>query len=206
MDAEAELGDIPDEFLDPITCERTRDGPRRPELTRDHARWPEIRFEIMEDPVTMPTSGTVIDRPTIVRLLSGGAASLSRGLSEPSPSAPVGAPPPHRRDGPLQPRQAHARDAGARRRPQGAHPRLPRLQAQGHRRGERRWRATDGARLTVRSRQASDSCSRHGPPTQSRSASCATSRAPGDARLRLPGRLTAADVRAEARSSREVGV
>jgi len=45
VDAEAELGDIPDEFLDPIT------------------------FEIMEDPVTMPTSGTVIDRPTIARHL-----------------------------------------------------------------------------------------------------------------------------------------
>ncbi|CAN0080528.1 unnamed protein product [Ascophyllum nodosum] len=43
--SEASLGEIPDEFLDPVL------------------------FQLMRDPVLLPTSGTVVDRPTIVQHL-----------------------------------------------------------------------------------------------------------------------------------------
>ncbi|CAM9996054.1 unnamed protein product, partial [Sphacelaria rigidula] len=44
-DAEASLGDVPDEFLDPVLC------------------------HVMRDPVLLPTSGTIMDRSTIVQHL-----------------------------------------------------------------------------------------------------------------------------------------
>ncbi|KAK1660478.1 hypothetical protein QYE76_048637 [Lolium multiflorum] len=55
MDAEAILGDIPDEFLDPI------------------------QYTLMEDPVILPLSRVTIDRPVIVRhLLSDSTDPFSR--------------------------------------------------------------------------------------------------------------------------------
>jgi ubiquitin conjugation factor E4 B len=54
-DMEEELGEIPDDFLDPITC------------------------TLMEDPVILPTSGKVVDRATIARhLLSDGTDPFNR--------------------------------------------------------------------------------------------------------------------------------
>jgi ubiquitin conjugation factor E4 B len=55
MDAEAILGDIPDEFLDPI------------------------QYTLMEDPVILPSSRVTIDRPVIVRhLLSDSTDPFNR--------------------------------------------------------------------------------------------------------------------------------
>jgi len=52
---EDQLGEIPDEFLDPITC------------------------TIMEDPVILPTSGQTVDRATITRhLLSDSTDPFNR--------------------------------------------------------------------------------------------------------------------------------
>ncbi|CAM9955066.1 unnamed protein product, partial [Ectocarpus sp. 12 AP-2014] len=43
--SEASLGEVPDEFLDPVLC------------------------HVMRDPVLLPTSGTILDRSTIVQHL-----------------------------------------------------------------------------------------------------------------------------------------
>jgi ubiquitin conjugation factor E4 B len=52
---EEELGDVPDEFLDPLT------------------------FVLMQDPVRLPTSGTVLDRSTITQhLLSNNIDPFNR--------------------------------------------------------------------------------------------------------------------------------
>jgi len=55
MDAEAILGDIPDEFLDPI------------------------QYTLMKDPVILPSSKVTIDRPVIIRhLLSDSTDPFNR--------------------------------------------------------------------------------------------------------------------------------
>uniref|UniRef100_A0A0D6R1N6 RING-type E3 ubiquitin transferase n=1 Tax=Araucaria cunninghamii TaxID=56994 RepID=A0A0D6R1N6_ARACU len=60
MDTEAMLGDIPDEFLDPIQC------------------------TLMKDPVILPSSKTTVDRPTIQRhLLSDATDPFNRSLLTP---------------------------------------------------------------------------------------------------------------------------
>ena len=53
MDAEAILGDIPDEFLDPI------------------------QYTLMKDPVILPSSRVTIDRPVIVRHLLSDSVSAA---------------------------------------------------------------------------------------------------------------------------------
>lgn len=60
MDTESLLGDIPDDFLDPI------------------------QFTLMRDPVILPSSRTTVDRPTIQRhLLSDATDPFNRSLLTP---------------------------------------------------------------------------------------------------------------------------